>query len=333
MIILENEVLPIEKFANCRNSGFDGEVDPSKYSTISKEVIRTLIFNEHTKWPQSVGNYPHELLSSAKNPGLGIRELHAQGITGHGVTAAIIDQPMFPTHPEFKGQIKQYIPAEVPYDSSYHGPAVASLLVGKDIGVAPQAELIYVATPGALKTATAEITALAKLIEINESLPTNNKIRVVSVSAAPFEREGGNPAWFEMVKKANEAGIMVLDVSSIIAPGHFTADNRETVDSFEFGFAHRGRFLNQTLLYAPTAPRTIAEHYEVDSPSYSYGGTGGLSWAIPYVAGVMCLGWQIAPQTTYSNLFELIINTASIKEGCKIINPIAFITAVKNMKA
>jgi hypothetical protein len=37
------------------------------------------------------------------NPGLGVRELHEEGITGKGVTVAIIDQNMILDHPEFQG--------------------------------------------------------------------------------------------------------------------------------------------------------------------------------------------------------------------------------------
>ena len=84
------------------------------------------------------------------NPGLGIRALHEAGVTGQGITAAIIDQPVIPEHPEFKGKIVKYhyFGADNPPDTgSMHGPAVTSLLVGENIGTAPGAKVYFAAIP------------------------------------------------------------------------------------------------------------------------------------------------------------------------------------------
>ena len=48
---------------------------------------------------------PEKLLEEGKNPGLGIRKLHEQGITGTGVVVGIIDQRISPTHLEFRDSI------------------------------------------------------------------------------------------------------------------------------------------------------------------------------------------------------------------------------------
>ena len=82
-----------------------------------------------------------QLLEEGKDPGLGVRELHEQGITGEGVNVAIIDQNLLLDHPEYADRVAAY------YDSgcgeeisgSMHGPAVLSLLAGETIGVAPGA--------------------------------------------------------------------------------------------------------------------------------------------------------------------------------------------------
>lgn len=88
-------------------------------------------------------------MEEGKNPGLGIRELHEQGITGKGVRVAIIDQKLLTDHEEYRDKLVSY----TEYGSagkeppSMHGPAVASLLVGEHCGVAPGVELVYAATP------------------------------------------------------------------------------------------------------------------------------------------------------------------------------------------
>ena len=66
-----------------------------------------------------------------------------------------------------------------------HGPAVASLLAGKTIGVAPDANIYYAAWPSWLEDSRYAADALDWVLEQNEALPEGEKIRVVSVSAAP----------------------------------------------------------------------------------------------------------------------------------------------------
>ena len=81
------------------------------------------------------------------NPGLGIRNLHAQGITGKGITVAIIDHPMLLEHPEFQGKVVKYYDLGTNLLVSMHGPAVTSLLVGNNIGTAPDAESLLRGSP------------------------------------------------------------------------------------------------------------------------------------------------------------------------------------------
>jgi len=87
----------------------------------------------------------------AKNPGLGIRNLHKKGITGKGVKIAIIDQPLG-KHKEYNDNLiyhKDVNVKEISNDipgwslASLHGAAVASIAVGKSVGVAPDADLVY----------------------------------------------------------------------------------------------------------------------------------------------------------------------------------------------
>jgi len=116
-----------------------------------QDVLPTLDFNLGTVWPRAEktpsGLQPKTLLTAATNPGLGVRELHRQGITGKGVHVAIIDQPLSGGHPEYAGKIVAYHDVGCRSDGSVHGPAVASLLVGTQCGTAPDARLFFCAAP------------------------------------------------------------------------------------------------------------------------------------------------------------------------------------------
>jgi hypothetical protein len=69
-------------------------------------------FDTQTQWPQadkmpSDFDWQH-IMDLGKNPGLGIRQLHARGVTGRGVGIAIIDQTLLVDHQEYKDQLRLY---------------------------------------------------------------------------------------------------------------------------------------------------------------------------------------------------------------------------------
>jgi serine protease AprX len=309
-----------------------------------KGLITTLRFNQKTVWPEPArmpaGDGPEKLLKDAMNPGLGIRKLHEQGITGKGVNVAIIDQPLYQDHPEFAGKIAEFYDTGCGTQSSMHGPAVASLLVGTNCGTAPDARVYYVAAPSWTKDTAYQAKALDWIVERNERLPASEKIRVVSVSAAPsgtgspFEKN--QDMWDKACIRAEAAGILVLDCTShhgFIEKCWYNARVPESVSACTPGDPRYGYQATNRLL-VPSAPRTTAEEYDKGDCSYQYCGTAGPSWAIPYCAGVLALGWQIRPDLTPEQMRELLFKSAYTRnDGSKIIHPGKFIRLVKRQKA
>jgi len=90
-------------------------------------------------------------------------------------------------------------------------------------------------------------------------------------------------------------------------------------------------------LLAPVGPRTTAEEYR--KGRYGYQCTGlheqtlwqhGSSWSMPYVAGVLALGWQVNPSVPSQRMKQLLFESAQVLPGGeKVINPPAFIERVK----
>lgn len=105
----------------------------------------TTIFPAADKMPD--GFSPDQVLEDGKKPGLHIGDLHAAGITGKGITVAIIDQALNTEHVEIKDNIIHYESIGYPDEetASYHGTAVSSILAGKTLGVAPDAKIVYFA--------------------------------------------------------------------------------------------------------------------------------------------------------------------------------------------
>jgi serine protease AprX len=319
--------------------------DLSKLNLSGKPgILRTLRFNEKTIWPKparmAAGDSPEKLLKKMMNPGLGVCKLHEEGITGKGVNVAIIDQPLYQDHPEFAGKITAYHDMGCGSESSMHGPAVASLLVGTNCGTAPDARVYYVAAPSWTKDTAYQAKALDWIVEQNERLPVSEKIRVVSVSAAPsgpgspFEKN--QEMWDQAYARAEAAGILVLDCTShhgFIGKCWYNARVPESVSACTPGDPRYSYHTTDHLL-VPSAPRTTAEEYDKGDCSYQYCGTGGLSWSIPYCAGVLALGWQLRPDISPERMRELLFKSAyTKKDGTKIINPGRFIRFVKAAKS
>lgn len=306
-----------------------------------KQRLLTWRFNEKTAWPTPdklpPDFSPQTIMHNAKNPGLGIHQLHEQGITGKGVHVAIIDQPMYLGHPEFKGKVASYRDMGCGSESSMHGPAMTSLLVGHQCGTAPDAHVTFVAVPSWLLDAAYYARALDWIISHNRTLVPDRKIRVVSVSAAPsgpgtlfVHNPHHQSLWDQAVARAKEDGILVLDCTK--HQGFIAGCRLDHQDPGKLHtcvpFTHKEHF--DTHLFVPMAPRTVAQEFEKGKYTYQYCGDGGLSCAIPYAAGVLALGWQVRPEIAGEQMKDLLFESAYQHEtGAKIIHPAGFIERVR----
>lgn len=323
---------------------FDGASKTYQETDYRSEDIITFTFNEGTVLK---GNekLQDEIMENGKNPGLGIRKLHEEGVTGKGVNVAIIDQNLLLHHPEFEGKIAAYYDTgcmQPATGGSMHAPAVTSILVGDTIGVAPDARVYFAAAPSWTGDSEYYAKGLYWIIEENKKLAEGEKIRVVSVSAAP-SGEGSpftknNEMWDEALAAAKEEGILVLDcryneATGIIAPAYYDPEDPENVSACSGGFPTSKYVVPASHIGTPTSYRTVAEEYMEGSPSYQYTGQGGLSWGIPYASGVLALGWQINPDLDNDEIVQLLFDTCTVADdGSNIINPTAFIEAVKKTK-
>jgi serine protease AprX len=328
-----------------------GSVVKKDVSTASsdqvKPLIPTLWFNQDTHWPSGCKPDADRAMEAARNPGLGVRALHKQGITGKGVNVAIIDQPLFDDHPEFAGKFAAYknLCPNPESDSSMHGPAVMSLLVGETIGTAPGAKVYFAAAPSWTGDAAYYAQALDWILEENAKLPAGSKIRVVSVSAAPSGRgspfDKNNDNWDKAVARAEKAGILILDCSNnaqgFIGPAYFVGEDREDPAKLKPGFPGRSEEgswqASSREILVPSSPRTTAEQNAKGEFKYQYTGRGGSSWTIPYAAGVLAMGWQLKPDLAKDEIVDLLLKSAYVDaNGVQFINPPKFIEMVRKSK-
>jgi serine protease AprX len=305
-------------------------------------AIRTLWFNGTTIWDPPAQVIAQQVLATGKNPGLGIRSLHARGITGANIRVAIIDQNLCLDHPEFNGKIvkyKDFGTGQPASQGSMHAPAVTSLLAGKEIGTAPGAIIYFAAVPSWSLDAQYYADALDWIITENALLPPNQKIRVVSISAAPSgpatPYTQHTAAYDQAYQRAVAAGLMVLDCTEhhgLIDTAYYDVTSPEDPAKARPGFpSNPGATPSCPAghICAPNSFRTQAEEYQQSQYSFQYMGQGGLSWSVPYIAGVLALGWQVQPALSNERIWQLLLETAAVVYGCRIVNPVEFINRLQ----
>ena len=325
----------------------------------SMDALRYADFDSGTLWP-SAERMPEgfdwqRIMETGKNPGLGIRKLHEAGITGKGVGIAIIDQTLLVDHQEYVDRIQFY--EETDNITGYllnplmHGAAVASIAVGKTTGVAPDADLYFIADWIGDNQNNLDFTKLAgsidRIIQVNASLPEGRKIRVISLSIGWDKSEKGFDAVEAAVQRAKDANIFVISSNLGLDYGlWFQGLGRDPLsdpdlfgsyttglfweDSFYAGKSMEGRLL------VPMDSRTTASPNGVDK--YVFYREGGWSWSIPYIAGMYALAVQVKPDITPDEFWATALQTGTTiqvqKDGKSydlgpILNPQALIDALK----
>jgi len=292
-------------------------------------------FDTRTQWPQRLpaGLDPARFLALGKNPGLGLRALHAQGITGRGVSLAIVDQPLLVDHTEYADRLRLYEELHtIEKSASMHGVAVASIAAGRTVGVAPEADIYYVAAdwltsnpvPWARALSRELVSrarsrpggqigwemvdfawagrAIERVLDLNRDLPAARKIRVISIEVGWSADQRGYQAVTAAVERAKREGVFVVssslrDTHGLQFHGLARAPLADPDDpgSF-FPVAAWGPDLSQPTLLIPMDARATAA--PTGPEDYAFYPQAGWSWVAPYVAGLYALACQVNPKVT-----------------------------------
>jgi len=288
-------------------------------------------FDSLTEFPKELpeGFDPEAILESGKDPGLGIRALHRKGITGKGVSIAIIDQPLLVGHKEYASSLKSYEELFMRVKrspASMHGAAVASIAVGKTCGVAPGANLYYIGadfwgSPGGIDFKYLA-AAIDRVVAISEALPEGKKIRVISISRGFNRSDRGAGALMRSIANAMSKKIMVLTTSpelyynfDFMGLGREPGADPDSRDSYGPGLFWQKRFFSsdkwgsETTLLVPMDSRTTAS--PTGDNDYVFYRQGGLSWSTPYIAGLYALACQLDPGLTPEAFFKKALETSA----------------------
>ncbi|HYF91784.1 MAG TPA: S8/S53 family peptidase [Symbiobacteriaceae bacterium] len=307
-------------------------------------------FDTATRWPSSLpaGFDPARLMDLGKDPGLGLRELHRQGITGKGIRVAFLDQTLLVDHAEYKDRIERYGEiGAVPNQAQMHAPAVLSLLAGKTVGAAPGVAVTFYAVDhldGDKVTWINHAKAIHEILDENAKLPVEQRIRVIGVSLGYSPDWGGYDEIKAAVARAKKEGVFVLTTSvetdytfKFNGLGREPLSDPNQVNSYRPGAFWAARFYQQPDMFTdrimvPMDSRTAAG--PCSQSEYAFYRQGGWSWAVPYLEGVYAMGLQVKPDLTPEEFYRVALETGSYSEYTEngkafrlgpILNPAALI--------
>jgi tetratricopeptide (TPR) repeat protein len=309
------------------------------------------IFDSETKWPEKLpeGFDVETIIDYGKQPGLDIDYIHKQNITGKGVNVGIIDGRLLVDHKEFKDNIKVYEEiADMNGPAHYHGTPIASILGGKNIGVAPDANIYYIAyldentdyEDGYVNLAN----AIEKMVDINKSLSEDNKIRVLSISSGWDPSSKNAQAILSAIEKAKEENIFVITAELFETDNLFFGGvNRDAmadpnnIESYSVNYYFPTYDVAEDILMVPMDARWLASPTGRDE--YVMYSKGAWSMVIPYISGLYTLACEANPHITPDIFWELALSTGDTLDtekqhynyndkNVKIVNPKKLISAL-----
>ena len=250
-------------------------------------------------------------------------QARTKGYTGKGVTIALIDGEVDTTAPELAGATiidKSPCTVHSSTQSKSHATAVASLLVSKAYGVAPDATLLTYRTSFEDE---GEDTAAGCAVHNGNGIEENNSLinRAISDGAQIISISSSDEDFDEATKwtiaRANARGVIV-----VTAMGNTAKDETDTGLAKWSGVVGVGAIdtagkvasyssWGQGTTTAAVGGPIIVRNYQTGNKAT----TEGTSYSTPLIAGFLALAKQKWPNATGNQLLQLLTKTALNNEG------------------
>ena len=258
--------------------------------------------------------------SSAKIPSIisGAAVFHKKGITGKGITIAILDSG-FAHHPDIT-------PDRIPafhdfinyknslYDDYAHGTHVAGIIASSCIGIAPQSNIIPLKILDSKGNGNTDIFIEAIQWILAHQFSYNIQIVNISIGGSTSELKQENNRLNLWVSRLWDAGLTVCCSAGNNgpAPGSITAPGNckqvITVGSYD------GRHFSSAgpLLPYITKPELTAPGLHILSlkPGGGYITKNGTSMSVPFISGICALLLQKYPGLTNDQIKICLMNAA-----------------------
>ena len=318
-------------------------MDLSAYD-LSKMDVSFVTYSDVTIWSKDASKLPShfqpkEFLEERKNFGLGIKNLHKQGITGQNRAVAVIDWRKLANHLEYYQNIKGYEELDVlPEGGDWSGGQLVSALVGKTCGVAPDADIYYYSVGTIGRAQTYYALALNQICDLHEELIKNGKNGIDAVCLLRslllpcFQDDEGAAEFRQAAERAQKLGIWLsFDYQNYgaIGVGCKIGGDVENFEDYELFHSKNPRRipderrLRQTLCF-PAGRHTVAGNNTLKSYIFSPYPTN----LEAYKCGLYLLAKSVQPHLTGQDFWQKALATGDFRENIGvIINPQRLIEA------
>jgi serine protease AprX len=251
------------------------------------------------------------------------QQLSVQGLSGEGVTVALVDTGADPNHESLSGRIlafKDFVNNQTaPYDDNGHGTHCASLIAGKGgVGVAPEAKLAVIKVMD--REGGCYLSDAIKALDWCMENKNRYGIKVVSFSVGGAGPSDGSSILDEACNKMVDQGLVICVAAgnsgpaagSIVVPGD--AEKVITVGAIDqegniFEKSSRGPVANGEI-----KPDIVALGVDVVSALAGsidgYSSLTGTSMAVPQVSGASALLLQAKADLQPPDVKRMLLKTA-----------------------
>ncbi len=311
-------------------------------------------FDEYTLWPKDVAHLPQnfnpqKFIEQRKNPGLGIRSLHKQMLSGQGRAVALIDGFLLCDHLEYHENLKGY--ERICSDdlrSGASGGTLVSALVGKTCGVAPFTDVYYFSAQqkeNGSRTQQYYAQALQKICDIHEELLQEGKNGIDAVcilwaiTSSVFQLDNGVSEMKKALERANNLNIWV-NSGELKFEGKTWSEGRihcvyngdldnpldyEAMPNAPKIPSEISEFWKNRLCF-PAGGRTVATNDRLDAYAFSAPGV----YLKSYECGLFVLARSIKNDLTAEEFWKLGLETGDYRVGLGVIvNPQKLIDALR----
>ena len=245
-------------------------------------------------------------------------QARAKGYTGKGVTIAMIDGPVDTSAPELAGAnitVKTPCKYEAAKSSSTHATAIASILVSKNYGVAPDATLIAYAMPSEGEKESDECNrdmAGAKATTFAQfQMAMNDGAQIISYSSSDKNHRSEDLKW--AIARAMARGVIIVGPM-----GNDAKDENDQSVAWWSGTVGVSAIdaSGQLASYSSWGQGVVAAGIggPVKARDYETGAIKdlqGTSISTPIVAGQIALARSRWPQATPNQILQSVIRSGS----------------------
>jgi len=298
-------------------------------SDVDERVLRRVPFSSLTVWPEEdklpKGFEPKKIIEEALHfKGLGFEKVNQRGFSGQGIKVAYIDLPFDTSHQEFEGRKIEY--KEFSNNIHFHGYATASRLVGKNIGVARDVDLVFYGTNPdyACEYGDEDVSSIKEQLDAIEDvvkkLKSGEKICAIGISASiesQLEDIESEEVRLMFVQRYNDLADTLRNFDcELIDTDRFMKD---------FGFAYmkdtlgdRNDLDNYDTIYPQNkekvnvieAGKCYPMPFTIDEYKYE-NSVGCASYSVPQVVGMYAIAKQIDSKLDFKRFVEFAKKTAT----------------------